>query len=211
MTDEVKGLTRRERATRTRNRIVAAAATEFRARGYHGTTMAGIAKHAGVAVQTVYFVFNTKASLLTAAIDDAVIGVDQGPPQDTPWWHESRTTTDGRRSLELFVTNTARIEQRAAALNRVAQAAATTDPEIIDLIAQHDALRSTAFRQYVESLAARALIKPDSDPAETTDVLLTLLGSDAYLNLTQARGWSADHYVSWATDTLSTLLLRQPS
>jgi AcrR family transcriptional regulator len=208
MSDEVKGASRRERAARTRRRIVDAAATEFRAHGYHGTTMAAVATRAEVAVQTVYFVFNTKSSVLTAAIDDAVMGSDELPPQDLPWWQESTTTADGRRSLELFITNTARIEERAAALDRVARAASRTDPEILDLIAHHDALRSAGFRQYVESLTERALIREDIDPSEVTDVLLTILGSDAYLNFTESRGWSVDHYVSWATDTLCTLFLR---
>lgn len=209
MTEDVKGLTRRERAARTRRKIVDAAATEFRAHGYHGTTMAAIATRAGLAVQTVYFVFNTKPLLLTAAIDDAVMGSDELPPQDMPWWQESITTADGRRSLELFVTNTARIEKRVATLYRVAQDASTTDPDIIDLIANHDAMRSAGFRQYVESLTERELIAANSDPAEVADVLLTILGSDVYLNFTEARGWSVDHYVSWATDTLCTLFLRK--
>lgn len=210
MTDEVKGLSRRERAARTRRKIVDAAATEFRANGYHGTTMAAIAKRAGVAVQTVYFVFNTKPSLLTATIDHAVMGTDELPPQDMPWWEESTTTLDGRRALELFVTNTARIEGRAAVLDRVAQAASTTDPDIIDLVAHHDAMRSAGFGQYVETLDERGLLAPDCDPREVTDVLLTILGSDVYLNFTEDRGWSVDRYVSWATNTLCTLLLREP-
>jgi AcrR family transcriptional regulator len=211
MADEVNGPSRRERAARTRRKIVDAAATEFRARGYHGTTMAAIAKRAGVAVQTVYFVFNTKPSLLTAAIDHAVMGTDELPPQSLPWWEESTTTADGRRAVELFVTNTARIEERAAALDRVAQAASTTDPEIIDLIAHHEALRSAGFGQYVESLEERGLLAAGCDPREVTDVFLTLLGSDVYLNFTEARGWSVDRYVSWATDTLCDLFLQKPA
>jgi AcrR family transcriptional regulator len=208
VTDQVNRPSRRERAARTRRKIVDAADTEFRTHGYHGTTMAAIAKRAGVAVQTVYFVFNTKPALLTAAIDHAVMGTDELPPQDLSWWQESTTTADGRRALKLFVTNTARIEERAAALNRVAHAASTTDPEIIDLIAHHDALRSAGFRQYVDSLEERGLLATDRDPHEVTDVFLTLLGSDVFLNFTEARGWSVDHYVAWATDTL-TLFLRK--
>lgn len=211
MTDEVKGIPRRERAARTRRKILDAADTEFRASGYHGTTMAAIAKRAGVAVQTVYFVFNTKPALLTATIDHAVMGTDELPPQDMPWWQESTTTVDGRRALELFVTNTARIESRAAALDRVAQAASTTDPEIVELLAHHEALRSTGFAQYVASLDDRGLLAPGCEPGEATDVLLTLLGSNVFLDFTEARGWSVDRYVSWATDTLCTLLLRDPA
>ena len=92
---QVKGLSRKERAARTRRAIVAAATGEFRESGYHGTTMAAIAKRAGVAVQTVYFVFHTKPLLLTAAIDDAVMGPDEPtPPELTAWWQEETTATD---------------------------------------------------------------------------------------------------------------------
>ena len=185
-----------------------AATTEFCANGYQGTTMAAIARRAGVAVQTVYFVFNTKPALLTATIDHAVMGDDNRPPQEMPWWQESTTTHDGQRALELFAIHTARIEARAAALDKVAQAASLTDPDIRRLLARHETLRSTGFAEYVEALAGRGLLAPDCRPEEMTDVLLTLLGSDVYLALTQTRGWPIDRYVSWATNTLATLFLR---
>ena len=144
---QVKGLSRKERAARTRRAIVTAATDEFRESGYHGTTMAAIAKRAGVAVQTVYFVFHTKPLLLTAAIDDAVMGPDEPtPPELTAWWLEGTTTTDARRALEVFVASVAVIEQRAAALDRVAKAAATTDPEVGDVIAHHESMREAGFR-----------------------------------------------------------------
>ena len=43
--------------------------TSFVEKGYHGATVASIAARAGVATQTVYYVFNTKAALISAAID----------------------------------------------------------------------------------------------------------------------------------------------
>jgi AcrR family transcriptional regulator len=55
--DDVKRVPRKERAARTRRAIIAAATQEFRSSGYHGATMSAIAMGAGVAVQTVYFVF----------------------------------------------------------------------------------------------------------------------------------------------------------
>ena len=45
--------------------------------------MAAIAQRAGVAVQTVYFVFHTKAELLSRVIDAAVLGPDPNPPEET--------------------------------------------------------------------------------------------------------------------------------
>ena len=65
---------RREKAARTRARIIEAAHAEFLERGFHGATVTSIAKRAKVAPQTVYFVFHTKAELISAVIDAAVMG-----------------------------------------------------------------------------------------------------------------------------------------
>jgi AcrR family transcriptional regulator len=210
--DYVKRLPRKERAAHTRRKIIAAATEEFRSSGYHGTTMSAIAARAGVAVQTVYFVFHTKPALLTAAIDTAVMGEDNPVPPDlTPWWQEGITTLDGRRAIELFISNVSDINARAAALDRVALAASTTDPDVVDLINHHESLRTQGFRSYIDALAARGLLRDGLDPAEATDVLLTLAGPDVFLNLTEERGWTVQRYVAWTTDALSFLLLRPPN
>ena len=75
-----------DKAVATRGRIIAAAETEFAAHGYHGATIADIATRAGVAPQTVYFTFNTKAKLMSAVIDRAVMGDDPHLPESTDWW-----------------------------------------------------------------------------------------------------------------------------
>jgi AcrR family transcriptional regulator len=205
---EVKGLTRKQRSERTRRAIVQAADEEFRAHGYHGTTMAGIARRAGVAVQTVYFVFHTKPLLLTATIDRAVMGDEEPtPPELTEWWLEGTSTKDGRRALELFVTNVGILEERAAVLDRVARAAATTDPEVVDVLAHHERLREAAFRSYLETLAERDLLRTEVTLDEATDVLLTLAGSATFAEFTEGRGWSLERWTDWTTTTLAGLLL----
>lgn len=205
---EVKGLTRKERSERTRGAIVAAATEEFRASGYHGATMVAIAKRAGVAVQTVYFVFHTKPLLLTAAIDAAVMGdEDPLPPDLTPWWQEAISTTSGRRAIELFVTNVAEIEKRAAVLDRVADAAATTDPEVAVVTAHHESLRRDGFRDYLATFPERGLLRDGLDLDEAVDVLLTMVGSKVFLEFTDARGWSVERWVAWTTDLLCGVLL----
>src|SRR6478735_10920326 len=86
---------RRARARATQWRIVKAAFALFCERGYAGTTMAQIAEAAGVAVQTVYFSFHTKAAVLSRAYDFAVMG--EGDPQvpwDQPWYRDMAATDD---------------------------------------------------------------------------------------------------------------------
>lgn len=176
--------------------------------GYQGTTMATIAERAGVAVQTVYFVFHTKPMLLTATIDAAVMGDDEPiPPHLTRWWAEGTATKDGRRAIELFVANVAVIEQRAAALDRVAEAAAATDPDVRDVVAHHEALRVDGFRSYLETFESRGLLRDGLAIEEAVDVLLTMVGSGVFLAFTEGRGWAVDRWVAWTTDTLCHLLL----
>jgi AcrR family transcriptional regulator len=55
---------RREQAAETRRRIIAAANDLFVGQGYGQTTVKQVAERAGVAVETVYAAFRTKAALL---------------------------------------------------------------------------------------------------------------------------------------------------
>src|SRR3954465_6236290 len=72
---------RRERAEEerqaTRRRVVEAARALFLTRGYVATTMADIARDAGVALQSVYTAGQSKAELLHLVVDLAVAGDDQ--------------------------------------------------------------------------------------------------------------------------------------
>src|SRR5262245_53944821 len=71
---------RRERADEerraTRRRVLDAATRLFVAKGYTATTVADIARGAGVAVQSVYKAGQSKAELLHAVVDLAVAGDD---------------------------------------------------------------------------------------------------------------------------------------
>ena len=63
MTSEPK-LTRAEKTALTRRRMLDAAFTTFAESGYHGASMADIARRAGVAEPTMYFTFHSKSELL---------------------------------------------------------------------------------------------------------------------------------------------------
>ena len=69
MSETVKPRAARTRATR--RRIVDAAAALFVEHGYGVTTLEQIAARAGVAVQTVYFHFGNKRTVLKEAADPA--------------------------------------------------------------------------------------------------------------------------------------------
>jgi len=209
---EVKTASRRERARQTRIKIVRAAHEEFLEHGYHGATIAAIARRAGVATQTVYFVFHTKAELIGAAIDTAVLGEDDPTdPEHTDWWVAMLAAPTGAEALEHFVRGAGSLYSRAAGISEILRAAALTDPDVHAIWRHHDQQQVAAFRRVIETLTTKGPLRSGLDPAAATDILLTVYGDSTYLLLTTDRGWTHNQVIDWACQALPALLLESGS
>jgi AcrR family transcriptional regulator len=80
---------RQRQAAETRRRIFEAAEELFTRDGYVTTTIAAIAEHAGVAVQTVYASAKSKRDILNGILDLAISGEDeQVPVQASSRWQQ---------------------------------------------------------------------------------------------------------------------------
>src|SRR5688500_3804430 len=98
---------RRERSRQTRRRIVDAATHLFVARGYVASTIEDVAAEAGVAVQTVYYVFGTKPLLLSAVLDASIAGdVEPVPILERSWIESLRTERDATKAVRTLVDAT---------------------------------------------------------------------------------------------------------
>ena len=64
---------RSEHAAATRSRVLRAARILFARNGYSATTIAALAEEAGVAAQTLYSAFGSKAAIAISVMEDAVI------------------------------------------------------------------------------------------------------------------------------------------
>lgn len=198
--------TRRERAKATRLRILDAAYALFVERGFTGTRMVDVAERAGVAVQTVYFTFHTKAALLEACDARAVLGDDDPrPPQEQPFWRAMLGAPTGREAVGHFAEGLGAIEQHAARLKGVIRAA-THDDDVLAILTRSEHLRRAGFREVVEHLATYGL-RDGLDTDQATDVLLTVGDSSVYCSLVHDFGWSHEAYVAWVADSLSAMLL----
>ena len=200
--------TRREQAAQTRERIVEAAIAEFVDAGYTGARMADIAQRAGVAVQTVYFVFHTKPELLQACYEHAVLGPDKVPPPARPFYREALTARTGRAALRALAAGNAEILARAAAIDAVA-AGATHEPEALEVRSRSEDLRRRSHTEVVRHLDETFGLREDVDVEHGTDLLMTLAGQQVYLTLT-GYGWPRERYVDWLADALATQLLARP-
>jgi AcrR family transcriptional regulator len=199
---------RRMKAAATRDAIIRAAHQEFIEQGFHGATVAAIARRGGVAPQTVYFVFHTKPELISAVIDAAVLGDnDPVPPQDQPWWQEMRDASDSAEALRVFVRNAAPIFARAAAISEVLRAAALTDPEVRQTFDAHEALRRAAWSEVLDIVATKGGLRTDRTRGQLLDIFLTTFGDATYHLYAAELGWSADEIVDWMCEALPALLL----
>ena len=195
---------RRARARATQWRIVKAAFPLFCERGYTGTTMADIAQAAGVAVQTVYFTFHTKAAVLSRAYDFAVMGVEDGlAPWEQDWYREMVAEPDPVVALGLLVSGVGDITRRLTPLYVVASGSAASDPEVAEVVDRHERWRVDGYRAMVEVLGAKAPLRAGVTRARATDLLLLYAGMDVYHALVEVSGWSHEDLLAWTQATLA--------
>jgi AcrR family transcriptional regulator len=198
---------RRDRARATRLRIIHAAQRVFIASGYAGARMIDIATEAGVAVQTVYFTFHTKAELLQACYELAVLGEDDPrPPPAQPWRTAMLDARDGRAAIRRFAEGNSAIAARVALLDDVVRSAAH-EPDAIQVRDHNEQLRRDGYRRIVDHLAGRFGLPAQLDPEDAVDILLTLAGPATYRALVADYGWPHDRFVDWLATTLSQQLL----
>ncbi|MEV6151327.1 helix-turn-helix domain-containing protein [Nonomuraea sp. NPDC052129] len=210
--DKVKRPDKRaERSRRTREKVVEAARELFVAQGYGATSLQEVADQAGVAVQTVYFVFRNKRTLFKDVVDTSIAG-DTEPvaTMDREWFRAACAEPTAAGQLRAHVHGTREILGRVAPIMPLIAAAAATDPEIA---AQWP--DGPDPRYIVQYAAAEALArKPDTRPGLSiemaADLLFGLLSPQLYLIFVRDRDWSPDTWEEWARTALTSQLCVDP-
>ncbi|MET8003953.1 TetR/AcrR family transcriptional regulator [Nonomuraea glycinis] len=198
---------RAERARLTREKVVEAARELFVAQGYGATNLQEVADRAGVAVQTIYFVFRNKRTLFKDVVDTAIAG-DAEPvaTMDREWFRAACAEPTAAGQLRAHIRGTREILGRVAPIMSLISAATATDPEIAAQWPDGPDPRYT-----VQYAAAEALIgKPDARPGVSVemaaDLLFGLLSPQLYLIFVRDRDWSLDTWEEWARTALASQL-----
>ncbi|MET9324118.1 TetR/AcrR family transcriptional regulator [Streptomyces sp. NPDC003038] len=203
----VKGK-RGEKAAETRRRIIDAAGALFVEQGYGATKLQEVADRAGVAVQTVYFVFRNKPTLLKELVDVTIAGDDEPvATMDRPWFAVISEATTARSALAALVAGTCSTLQRVAGITEMLRAAAATDPEVRDLWPDEPDPRYTVISTAVESVMRKPGARFDVPAEEAMDIVYALLSPELYLVLTRDRAWPPAKWEQWAYDTLASQLV----
>ncbi|HEY8548146.1 MAG TPA: TetR family transcriptional regulator [Acidimicrobiales bacterium] len=199
-TREVDG--RRERSRRTRARVVGAATDLFVADGYLATTVEAVAARAGVAVQTVYYVFGTKSNLLAAVLDTRIVGDDEPLALlERPWVDTVAHAPDGRSAIGSLVRECVTILERVAPVYEAVRRA-SADPDVGALLVDNRSRRRSDERRLVEMVAEAGHLRPDVDVDTAADIVYGVLNEEVFLLLTADCGWPTERFRAWATGLL---------
>lgn len=200
---------KRERAAlETKRRIRLAGETLFLRDGYVRTSMAAIARQAGVAEKTVYLAYATKAALLNDIIRVAVRGDDGAVPlARSSSWQSMLNSASGGQLLERFAEENASLLERTARFLALGESAATTDAALATMRDYgHNATRDEVF-QVAAALHARNALAPHLDVQQAADMMFAFIANEnPYLRLTDECGWTRDEYAELLKRMLTTLL-----
>jgi len=201
---------RREQARATRQAVLEAARELFVGDGYVATTIDAIAARSGVSPETVYATFRNKRSLLSELIDVSMVGDDAPRPiLERGWVQEMRDEPDPHRRLKILARNGRLILERTASVYEVLRGAALTDPEIASLWELNKAQRFVGQRELLRILTERNPLREGLTARTATDILFALGSPETFRLLVIDRGWSADRFERWYSDTLARVLLSQ--
>ncbi|MFE1953645.1 TetR/AcrR family transcriptional regulator [Streptomyces sp. NPDC059524] len=202
---------RAERSRRTREKIVEAARELFVAQGYGATSLQEVADRAGVAVQTVYFVFRNKRTLFKDVVDTSIAG-DTEPvaTMDREWFRAACAERTAAGQVRAHVHGTRDILGRVAPILPLIAAAVATDPEIAAQWPDGPDPRHTVQYAAAEALVAKPDIRPGLSVETAADLLFGLLSPELYLIFVRDRGWHPDAWEEWARTTLTSQLCAAP-
>ncbi len=196
---------RTEAARATRARILAAAREQFLQVGYHGTTIAALARVAGVSPQTIYNTVGGKAEVLKAVYDVLLAGDDQPiAMNDRPEIARIRRQPDGPTTLGAYAAFARMLLERAGPLLGVVLAeGAGSDAELNAFLATIDTERRIGNTGVVQHIAESFGLAEGMDVERAVDLVWTLTAPENADRLVRRCGWSYQDYERWLAGALS--------
>jgi len=185
----------------TRRRILAAARLRFSSDGYGATTLQAIAAQAGVAVQTVYAVYGSKAGLLRE-LREALVR----QPEAERLYAAALDATDGDDALVLFARSIRARWEAGADIVRIHAEAAASDSTLRAEVLHVLARRRDGIDRLTETL--RGSLSDGVGVSRASAIIDALTLPEVYVELIDVAGWNPDAYEAWLGTSLRRELLR---
>ena len=202
---------RREQANATRRGVLAAARTLFTARGYAQTSVADIARHAGVSVDTVYVSVGRKPELLLA-VHDMILGSSQEPipAEEREYVRRIREAETAEDKIALYAQALAELLPQTVPLHVALSEAGRREPPCQELRQSIDARRRSNMRLFAADLRSTGQVRDDLTDEHVADLVWSM-NSPEYFQLLTDAGYTPQQYAAVVTDTWTqTLLAKEP-
>ncbi|WP_062460981.1 TetR/AcrR family transcriptional regulator [Demequina soli] len=196
----------RRHAEATRARIVEAAHALMVDKGYGRTSIADIAREAGVAVQTVYNAVGSKREVLDAVLDAAAAG--PGAPRRVPEFMAERAgaTATAREMVAVLAAWFAESQPRVAPVIRLIREAAAHDDAVAELERRRASQRLAHYGLAADQLRERPGAR-DLPRADVAALIWSVGHPHTYAQLVEVEGWSLAEYAAWVERALAAALL----
>jgi AcrR family transcriptional regulator len=198
---------RRAQAQATQAQIVRAARDRFIEVGYARTTIADIARAAGVSVETIYAAFGNKATLLHKAWDITIGGDEEDVVfHERPEVQAIRNEPDLAKRLMLHAAFSTRTAQRIAPFQLMVQSAAGADPAAAAMLDEMGRQRLAGMTVMAAEAARTGQLAVTE--AECRDVIWSFTDGMLWHRLVNERGWSNARFADWLGRMWVGLLVR---
>src|SRR5690242_6767747 len=198
---------RREQARERRLAVVLAARELFGRDGFRLTTIAAIAKHAGVSAESVYKGFGTKAALAKAVFDLELAGDDEPVPVAArPAMQAIRDEPDVRRKIAMFAAGLAQRQAASARVQILIRDGRHVDDSLGPVWDKLTGEGLTGMTMLGRHLLETGQLRDGMGLDEVRDVLWNYLAIDAYERLVLTQGWPPERYSAWLANALTSAL-----
>lgn len=198
---------REQQAQATRRRVLEAAAVEFSRQGYASTTLSGIARGAGVSVETVKGA-GSKAELLVGAFETSFSGSEAAPSLTDTEVGSGLLDLPNEVFLDGMLAGLTLANSRGFALWTVVLGAALSDEVVKTALDEILTRRRADYRMAVQELMNRGVAAASIDVASAADELSFLLSPEGYQQLVAQSGWELERYTAWAREQVLAVLAK---
>jgi AcrR family transcriptional regulator len=187
---------RRRQADETRSAIIRAARDLFIERGYGHTTLADVARAAGVSVETIYASVGNKKALLHKAWDITVGGDDQDIVfHERPEALAIRNEPDLALRLMLHAALSTRTAQRIAPFQLMVHSAAGAEPAAAAMLEEMGRQRLVGIGVMAAEAAKTGQLAVSEE--DCRDVIWSMTDGMLWHRLVNERGWTNERFAEW--------------
>ncbi|WP_122818980.1 TetR/AcrR family transcriptional regulator [Nocardioides pantholopis] len=198
---------RREQAEATRRAVLRAARALFTTRGYAETSVAEIARRAGVSVDTVYASVGRKPALLLA-VHDMVLGAAEEPvpAEDRDYVRRIREAASAEEKIRRYADALGERLPQTVPLDRALREAGARDPACREVREAIGRRRRANMLLFAQDLQATGRLRPELTLEQVADLVWSM-NSPEYFQLLADAGYPPERYADLVADVWTRTLL----